>query len=328
MDFSEIWNNILNFLQTGGLALLNSVLIFIIGLVLIKIILSVLRKSFGKSNMQKITQSFILSSIRVLLLVVLVLIVLKALGVDTSGLVALVAAGGVAVGLALKDSMSNLASGIILICSKPFKEGDYISVNGVEGIVKSIRMLQTKLLTYDNKLVILPNSTLINNSLTNYSARSLRRVDIEFSVDYATDIDKLKKIVLDVLKANGKILLEPAPFVGIDGFESSNIKIKTKSWVQTKDYWDVYYYIYDTVYNEFKRNAINIAYDQVEVRMRTDEVVMPYRTAQLPERVEMEKPKIDDDDLAMIDIDLNKLAPKDFKLKRKKKNNQKSESKN
>lgn len=268
--------------------------------------------------MQKITQSFILSSVKVLLLVVLVLAILKTLGVDTSGLVALVAASGVAVGLALKDSMSNLASGIILVCSKPFKEGDYISVNGVEGIVKSIRMLQTKLLTYDNKLVILPNSSILNNSLTNFSARSLRRVDVAFSVDYATDMEKLKKVVLDVMTSNGKILLEPAPFVGINGFESSNVRVMTRCWTETKNYWDVYYYIHDTVFNEFKRNNIVISYDQVEVRMRTDHVVMPYTSTELPQRVEMERGKIEDDDLAMIDIDLDKLAPKELKLKYKK----------
>lgn len=309
MTWEEIWQGVINFCQTSGITLVRTILAFIIGLIIIKLVLVILKHSFIRANMEKITQSFLLSVVKFVLLVLLVIMALKMLGVDTTGLIAMVAAAGVAIGLALKDSLGNLASGIIIITTKPFKESDYVNVNGVEGKIKSIKMLSTKLLTYDNKIIILPNSAIISNPLTNYSARKLRRVDFTFSVDYATDPQLLEKVVLDVMHSNGHILMDPKPFISITGFGSSNVDYVTRCWVYTEDYWDVYYYIINTVFNEFKRNGINISYDQVEVRMRTDNVVMPYAKEPLPERTEIVKEKvveIDDDLLLPMELDLKK----------------------
>lgn len=319
MTWEEIWQAIVNFCQTSGITLIKTIVVFIIGLIIIKLILIILKRSFMRANMEKISQSFLLSVIKFTLLVLLVIMSLKMLGVDTTGLIAMLAAAGVAVGLALKDSLSNLASGIIIITTKPFKENDYVNVNGVEGKVKTIKMLSTKLLTYDNKIVILPNSAIISNPLTNYSNRKLRRVDVTFSVDYATDPELLKKVVLDVMHSNGHILMDPKPFISISGFGSSNVDYITRCWVYTEDYWDVYYYMHNAVFNEFKRNKINISYDQVEVRMRTDDVVMPYTKEELPEREEIIREKV-------VEIDDDLLLPMELKINKKIKNIKKAKN--
>ena len=248
-----------------------------------------LKKAFDRGNMEKITQSFILSIIKFALYLCLWLAIIQMIGINITGLVAFIAAAGVAVGVALQGSLANLANGLIIITTKPFKEGDLVNVNGVEGKVKSIKMLSTRLLTTDNKIIVLPNSAITNNAVINYSDRKLRRVDLRFDVDYASDIDLVRKVLLDVMNSDGRILLDPAPFVGIDKFGASNITMVTRCWVYNADYWDIYYYLNDNVYNEFKRNKINIAYDQVEVRLRNDEVLLPIRQEKLPKRKEIER---------------------------------------
>lgn len=317
MNWSEIWNNITHYLLTSGLAILKAVLILVIGLLLIKLVMKAIRSIMAKTKLEKITQSLLCSVLKFALTIIVIISAVQALGVDTTSLIALISAAGLAVSLSLQDSLSNLANGIILISTRPFKEGDYVSINGVEGTVQNVRMLTTCLATVDNKLVVIPNSNVVTNEVINYSARKIRRVSFDFDIAYESDIELAKKIILDVMNSNGKIILDKAPFVSLKTLKESSLGIAANCWCDNEDYWSVYYYVMDNVYNEFKRNNISVPYNQLEVRLRNDEVVAPYRTESLPERVE----KIREEEV-------KKNSISDFLFIPKKKKPQKKESPN
>lgn len=285
MTWAEIWDSIKNFFIQSGGAVLKALLVFIIGYVVARIILVVLKRIFSRTKMQKVAQNFLLSVIRFALYIMLFIMILSSLGVEITGIIAALASAGLAIGLALQNSLSNIASGIVLMVSQPFKEGDHVSINGQEGRVKNVKILTTALVSFDNKLIVFPNSTVANNPIINFSNRKQRRVDFTFSVAYESDIALVQKIVTDVMKSNGKVLLTPPPFCAIRTFNSSSVDLFSWCWCDTEDYWDVLYYVMDNVFNEFKKNGITIPYQQVEVRMRDDKVVMPVIDRKL-ERVE------------------------------------------
>jgi small-conductance mechanosensitive channel len=185
-----------------------------------------------------------------------------------------------------------------------FKKGDYITVDGKEGSIVDINFLFTTLMTPDNKKVTLPNSTIVNSSVVNAGANKTRRVDFTFSVAYETDVEKVKEIVISVMKSNGKVYdnEEHTPFCRLKTLGSSSIDFFANCWVDKEDYWDVYYYIIENVYNEFKRNGISIPYNQLEVRSRTDTVVMPYNKQELPQRVEKQRDNAEHFDLETADL--------------------------
>ena len=316
MTWAEIWESVKNFFATSGVTVLKALLLWIIGYIVVRLVIIVVKRILGRSKVDTVAKGFILSFVRFVLHLVLIIMVLRALGVEITGVVAALATAGLAVSLALKDSLSNVACGIILLINKPFKEGDYIKVNGVEGKVKNIKIFTTALLSYDNKLIVLPNSVVANNAITNYSNRKIRRVEFTFGVAYESDVDLVKKVVLDVMKSDGRILLTPAPTCRICNFNESSVDFFSFCWCDTNDYWDVYYYVWDTVFNEFKRNNIQIPFKQVEVRMREDVVTMPYREEALKERVEKQRYE---DKIDSIDKFFDKLEKGEIKAKRRKK---------
>ncbi len=287
MTWSEIWEAIKNFFVYGGGALLKALLVFVIGYVVIRIVFVVVRKILRRTKMQLVTQNFLLSIIKFGLYVVLIIMILGCFGVNITGIVAVLASAGLAICLALQNSLSNVASGIILMVTQPFKEGDLVSINGEMGRVKSVKILTTSLITFDNKLIVLPNSSVANNTIINYSNRKQRRVEFTFSVSYEADVELAKKVVTDVMKSNGKVLLKPEPFSTVRSFDLDNntVNLFSHCWCDTEDYWDVLYFVYDNVFNEFKKNGIKLPYKQVEVRMREDENKFPFAEKNL-ERIE------------------------------------------
>ena len=293
MTWDEFWNTIVNFLATSGLQVLYAILVLVAGLILIKLIMKLINKILLRTKLERITQGFLKSIIKVLLYAVLIFAVLQMFGIPITGLVTVLATAGAAIALSLKDSLSHVASGMILISNKPFHQGDYIQVDNLEGTVKSIKIMNTEIVTTDNKAVILPNSTILNSNLINYSREGIRRFEMSFDVAYETDLNLAKKVLLDVCHSNGKILLKPeAPEVHLKEFNDSSISLFLTFWSKGP-YWEIYFYVMEHAYNEFKRNNISIAYNQLEVRMRTDNVTLPFDTEPLPKRVEPkpEKPE-------------------------------------
>ena len=305
MDWNEFWNSVKNFFTSNVWNIVLFFAVLILGIVIIKIIINVLRRIFAKSKIEKIAQQFIVTTIKVLLYLVLVLALLSIMGVQITGIVTALSALLLAVGMALESNIANLANGIVIVSTKMFKKGDYISVDGVEGSIADINFLFTTLSTTDNKRITIPNSTIVNSSVVNAGANPRRRVEFTFSVAYDTDVELVKTLVTDVMKSNGCVYLDPEPFCRLKTLGPSSIDFFSHCWCDTEDYWDVYYYVVEHVYNEFKRNDISIPYGQLEVRSRTDDVVMPFDPAPLPERVEktrVEKKSFDLESASFSDV--------------------------
>lgn len=284
--WEEITASLKAFFWDNWLNVVYFILALFIGIFIVKIIMRAVRAVFSRSKMEKITQSFLLSLLKFVLYLILVLILAQIIGIPITGLVALISAAGLAVSLALQDSLSNLANGIIIISTKPFHEGDYVLINGVEGTVKNIRMLTTALVTPDNKLIVLPNSNIVTNEIVNYNVLGRRRVDFTFSVAYETDLKLVREIIYGVFESDGRTLTDPAPVVRLADMGASSIQISARCWCDAEDYWDIYFYVLDRVFNEFKKHGVTIPYNQMEVRMREDKPVSVYDDAPLPARVE------------------------------------------
>ena len=317
-----LWDLLLN----KGVTVLWGLFIVFIGYIAVKVLLKIVNKILAKSRMEKITISFLMSIIKFVAYIVLILIVAQIFGIPVTGAIALLSTAGLAVGLALQDSLSNLANGIVIITTKPFHEGDFVKIGGVEGKVKNIKMLTTALVTTDNKLVVIPNSEIVTSEIINYNVLGRRRVDFTFGVAYESDIKLVRDIIEKVMLSNGKVLLDPKPFISLKTLNSSSIDFFANCWCDAEDYWDVYYYVTNNVFNEFKKNNISIPYNQVEVRLREDEVKMPYDTASLPEREEkvrmQKKPTNVLEHLVFAHHDKKKLSKEEKKqLKQEKKAN-------
>ena len=286
MDWKAIWNSIVTFFKTNAWNILWFFVILVVGLILIKIVMNLVKKVFSKTKIEKMAQQFICTVLKFVLYLALILILLAQVGVEITGILTACSAVILAIGMALQNSISNVANGIIIISNKMFKKGDYIITGSVEGKVEDINFLFTTLLTSDNKKITLPNSNILNGEVTNLGACPTRRVDFLFSVAYETDVELVKKIVTDVMKSDGRVFLDPDPFCRLKILGASSIDFAANCWCDNEDYWDVYYYVIENVYNEFKRNNVSIPYNQLEIRERKDEVKMPVNEAPLPERVE------------------------------------------
>lgn len=314
MTWDEFWNTISNFFASNWTNIFHAILVIVLGFILTKIVLKLIKKLLKRSKIAPITQTFINSIVKALIYTIYILAILQAIGVPLTGLTTVLATAGVAISLALKDSLSNIAYGMILISTKPFSQGDYVEIGGDEGTVKEIGIMTSTIITTDNKQVTIPNSIIYSSAIVNYSARGSRRIEMYFDVSYDSDLEKVKDIILKVCNSNGKILLDPAPEVNLKYFKDDNLSLYLTCWTKGP-YWEIYFYIMDNVYNEFKRNNININYRQLEVRMKTDEKPLPYRKAPLPKRVEPKE--VETKEFSIFDIDSFKELQQTAKKKRK-----------
>lgn len=250
-----------------GLKILAGLFILIIGFKIINI----LEKRLKKRNLSKIDPSvktFIISFITIALKVLLLVIFLSVVGVPMASLVTIVGSCAVAIGLALQGGLSNIAGGLMLLIFKPFKVGDFISAGGFDGTVKSITMFYTVITTIDNKIIQMPNGNLSNNNIINYSANPKRRIDIDLSVSYNSDIDKVKKVVNKIIDAHELILQEEEKTIRLKSHDESALTFVLRVWVKTPDYWAVYFDLMETIKKEFDKNGIEIPYNQIDVHMK------------------------------------------------------------
>ncbi|MBQ3041846.1 MAG: mechanosensitive ion channel, partial [Clostridia bacterium] len=208
--------------------------------------------------------------LRIGLKIVVVVCLVGYLGIDTSGLTALIASFGVCIGLAVNGAVANLAGGILIILTRPFKIDDYIEAQGHSGTVVDIHITTTKLLTPDNKVIYLPNGPLSNGDIVNYSEMDTRRVDFTFGIGYGDDFEKAKQIIKDICDAHALVMKEPAPFIRVTEHASSSINIVTRVWTKSEDYWTVYFDIMEQVKTEFDKAGIEIPFNQVDVHIRND----------------------------------------------------------
>lgn len=323
MDWNQIFEKVKNFFMTNGWNIVKFFAILFIGIVIIKLLLNILKKLFNKTHVEKITVQFALGIVKFLLYLFLVLILLNTIGVQVTGILTAFSAVLLAIGVALEKNIANFANGLIIVSTHMFSKGDYILIyDDVEGVISDINFLFTTLVTTDNRKITLPNSKIMENSVTNNGAFKTRRVQITFSVAYESDIELVKKVVTDVMKANGKVYLDKPIFCRLKTMSASSLDFYSYCWVDNSDYWDVYYYLMETVYNEFKRNNISVPFNQVEVRNRTDIVNMPIIGNSLPKRIEKERNN--EKTFSLENSDLTKIFKFDKKRKRKKKKNKNS----
>ncbi len=267
------WNNIIEFItklwNNVFIKVLVSSLIFILLWWLSTIIINKIRKiTIKRGKVDKLITIVIFTCILWGIRIFLILAYASTVGIDTAGLAALVASTGVAIGLGIQGSLANLAGGIVLILTRPFKLDDYIETGDVGGTVEEIKLFYTNLVTPDNKVVMIPNGTLANDVIINYSRKPLRRVDVVFSISYDDNVDLAIKLIEKVCLENELILKEPTPFVKEQEQASSSIDIVTRVWVKNEDYWTVYFDLKRDVHKVFDANNITIPYPQLDIHAK------------------------------------------------------------
>ncbi len=242
-----------NFASEGGLIIVRTVAFALLGLVVLKVVQIITRRVTLKSKLDNAAATFVISVITVLLYIALVIVVVSSLGVSTAGIIAAFSAVALAVALALKDSLASLANGVIIIFTKPFKKGDTIMINGQEGTVQDIRLFNTKILTFNNEEVIIPNSDVLSETLINESNRPLRRVEIAFYVSYSADAVSLRAEMEKLLAENENILQSPAPRVVFDSFGESTVRCTAYAWAAIDSYTPAKLATRDIIYSTLKK---------------------------------------------------------------------------
>lgn len=264
--FSDLLDGIVHAIPT----ILFAIVILIVGLVACKFALWLISKGLDKSKVDLTAAKFLKQCIKIVLYVILLIVVLSMLGIPTTSVITVIGTAGVAIGLALQDSLSNVAGGFILMITKPFKIGDYIIVNGVEGVVAQISILHTRLDSVSNQAIFIPNGQAVNATVVNNSTNDTRRVDLKFSISYEDDYEKARDILRQVLESNPKVLKDPEPTVRMLEHGASAVVIATRPWCKTADYWDVYFETTEAVRTAFIENNISIPFDQLDVHVVKD----------------------------------------------------------
>ncbi len=250
-----------------GLKIIGALLIFIIGKMVIGIITGALKRAFKRKSTDETLSKFVISLTRIFLLVVVILASLSTLGVETTSFVAIIGAAGLAIGFALQGSLSNFAAGIMLIIFRPFEAGHFVEAGGATGTVEAIKIFNTVMKTPDNKTIIIPNSAVTGGNITNYSAKDTRRIDMVFGIGYDDDIKKAKEIMEGIIRADSRILKDPAPVVRVLELGDSSVNFAVRPWVKTADYWDVYFDLMEGIKFAFDEKGISIPYPQTDVHL-------------------------------------------------------------
>ncbi len=267
MNFDKILDFLWSFATSWGIKLLGAIIILIVGLKLIGALAKWLKTSPKLDKIDGSLRSFLVSFSKIVLYVILVITIATTLGVPATSFITILASCGVAVGLALQGSLSNFAGGLMILFFKPFKVGDFIEASGKTGIVEEISVVYTVLLTPDNKRITLPNGAITNSVIENYSSEELRRVDIDFNAAYDCDVEKVKKVITEVVAAHPLTLKKPEPFVRLSKHADSALTYTVRVWCNNADYWAVYFDVIEGVKAAFDKNEISIPYPQIDVHM-------------------------------------------------------------
>lgn len=251
-----------------GIQLIIALLILIIGFKLVKILEKSLKKEHKLSKIDASVKTFVISITTIALKVLLFIIAASIVGIPTTSFITILGSAGVAIGLALQGGLSNLAGGLMILIYKPFKVGDYIESNGKEGNVTSITMFYTSLTTLDNKVVQIPNGTLSNNTIVNYSAYPERRLDLQFNVSYDTKIDKVKKVINEVIDKSEYALKDRNNIIRLCKHSDSSLTYAVYVWIKKEDYWNAYFELNENIKEAFDKNNIEIPFPQLDIHQK------------------------------------------------------------
>jgi len=258
---------VLNVVLDYGIRIVAALVIFIVGKWIAKWIAATVRKAMERHKTDPVLVSFLSNMLYYLLIVVVVIAAIGRLGVQTTSLVAVLGAAGLAVGLALQGSLSNFAAGVLIILFRPFKIGDFVEVGGTAGIIEEIGILTTHMRTPDNKAIIVPNSNVMGQNITNFSAKDTRRVDLVFGISYGDDVVKAKAVLTDVVNSHPLVLKDPAPTIGVVALADSSVNFAVRPWVKASDYWTVYFDLHEQVKVRLDKEGITIPFPQRDVHI-------------------------------------------------------------
>lgn len=250
-----------------GIRILLALVIFFVGKWVAGLVRGIIRRGMEKRNVEPTLVGFLTSILYYLLMVIVIIAAISKLGVQTTSFVAIVGAAGLAVGLALQGSLSNFASGVLIILFKPFKVGDFIEAGGVMGGVDEIGILTTHMHTPDNKAIILPNSQVLSGAITNFNALGTRRCDMVFGISYSDDIDKAKQILTDIVVKDERCLKDPAPQISVSELGDSSVNFVVRPWVKGDDYWGVFFDTQEAVKKRFDAEGVSIPFPQRDVHL-------------------------------------------------------------
>jgi small conductance mechanosensitive channel len=271
------WNGIFEFLKKNGIDsgtavglaknIIIALIIFYVGRIAISLVVRGLRKVMRKQNVDKTLETFVCNLVRIVLLVVVIIAAIGQLGIQTTSFIAIFGAAGLAVGLALQGSLSNFASGVLIVLFRPYKVGDFIEGAGISGSVEQVQILTTVLKTGDNKQVIVPNSQIMGSIITNYSANATRRVDMVIGVSYSDDLDKVRSTLQELVAADDRILDEPACTIAVSALADSSVNFVVRPWVKTPDYWPVMFDMTEAIKKRFDQEGISFPFPQQDVHL-------------------------------------------------------------
>lgn len=268
MNLEQFVNRLIEWLTTEGIKLVIGLFLLWAGWKIAKKIVNIMSKALEKKNVDITIRTFLDTFVEVVLKGIVVYIFLEQVGIKTTGIAALLASAGVAIGLALQGSLSNFAGGVIILLIRPFNVGDYIEGAGHSGTIEKIGMFYTHMTTVDNKLILIPNGNLANGSIVNYSAKELRRVDLTFGVGYEQDVLKVKRVLSNIIDAHDLILKTPEPFIALSAHGDSAVNFVVRVWVNNGDYWKVHFDLLESVKVKFDEEEISIPYPQMDLHIK------------------------------------------------------------
>jgi len=268
MEMIQQWYNdhstvIVNY----AIAFVVAILIYWVGSKAAKFVSKMIGKMMAKRDLDTIVVSFIQNIVYGLLMVVVIIAALGQIGIQTASFIAVIGAAGLAVGLALQGSLSNFASGVLIIAFRPFKAGDFIEAGGVAGIVEEIKLFSTFIRSGDNKQIIIPNSSVVGSAITNYSTKPTRRIDLVIGVSYDADIKLAKKVLTEIVEAHENVLKEPAPVVAVAELADNSVNFVVRPWVNSADYWPTHFDLLETIKIRLDEEKIGIPYPQMDVHI-------------------------------------------------------------
>lgn len=270
-DLGSAWDDILEMLRTAGVEfginLITAIAIFYIGRVIVRLLVRGLHRAMQAQEVDKTLESFVCNLAGLVLLTFVIIASVSALGIQTTSLIAVLGAAGLAIGLALQGSLSNFASGVLIVLFRPYKVGDWVEAAGIAGTVVEVQILTTVFRTGDNKSIIVPNGQVMDSVITNYSANDQRRIDMVIGVSYGDDLDKVRATLEDLIAADDRILDDPACTIAVAELADSSVKFVVRPWVKSGDYGGVKWALTEAIKKRFDKEGISFPYPQQDVHL-------------------------------------------------------------
>ena len=268
IDYSQLIDKLLEGALVVGIKIVAALVIYYIGRWIVRRVMRMMDRVYEKKSVEKSLRSFLSGVVKVLLYVVVILVVVQVLGINTTSLVAMLASAGLAIGMALSGTLQNFAGGVMILLLRPYRIGDYIDAQGEEGTVRQIGLFSTEIITVDNRIIYIPNSTISTSVIDNYSTQEMRRVDWTISVEYGTDPEKLRQVVTEMLKSDSRVAADPAPSVYLVTLADSSVNFSARAWCKNGDYWGLKFDIQERIYVELPKNGINFPFPQLDVNLK------------------------------------------------------------